>query len=700
MADYIFDLSGDEITKRLRDIPNKVDKVNGKGLSTEDFTSELLAKLKSLSNYNDTELREAIAKLRTSLDTLVDGDTSSAIQSFNEIVAFLKGVEDNESLEGIIAAIEQQIAGKQDAITDLDAIRRGAGKGNTSVQTIIINGKSKTPDAGGNLNIGDMKSYNIYITDFDMVDVRGLVSGDAEAVAFSAKLFEAVMANKVILIPAVVGEPNGYYLATNANYYADDVELYLTISDVGWDIKLFGIFNAGTVLTSKNVVLTPKQKPITDIDTLRYGASRGATSVQGVKLNGDTITRKDENGIVDLGNIEGDGGNVSFIDNNSLQGLPFGYIGGYYRSYEFDGTSSAEVNLGYIDSYYIDTIVIAHNDVLYEESIRRLKGDGKRLGTVVVRVDDSYNLYARQLAPKKSTFGWRIYTDKQLMPDSWVNLENYYTKSAAAQLKSDIINGYLNVKPTVRIFHSTDPNNSSIYAYHPYLNEFGDGELVVMRYGKTKMAKWILDGDNRSRKYVTKTGWRECLGAPIDLKYYVGSAWQYARFTEPAKLYVGKNGYMNVLEEICERATYDKINLVSDDGVEYEGLASMAQLMALYNTTAMHILQNKFYDQWENYYVGDTDTAPGYSIFGGTRDRVTLGVALRVLNPEFQKLLDEGILDTAQFNRRRWYYDEDKDITIPKYLYSDVCEMYLSKGSMREMVSSNLPRAPRLSLKG
>lgn len=133
--------------------------------------------------------------------------------------------------------------------------------------------------------------------------------------------------------------------------------------------------------------------------------------------------------IVAEGISGGGGGNVSFIDNNSLQGLPFGYIGGYYRSYEFDGTSSAEVNLGYIDNYYIDTIVIAHNDVLYEESIRGLKGDGKILGTVVVRVDDSYNLYAKQLAPKKSTFGWRIYTDKQLMPDSWVNLENYYTKS-------------------------------------------------------------------------------------------------------------------------------------------------------------------------------------------------------------------------------------------------------------------------------
>lgn len=140
----------------------------------------------------------------------------------------------------------------------------------------------------------------------------------------------------------------------------------------------------------------------------------------------------------------GGGGNVSFINNNSLQGLPFGYIGGYYRSYEFDGVSSEEVNLGYIDSYYYDTIAIAYNDKLYEGRISSLKGDGRLLGTVIVRVDDSYNLYVKQVAPKKTTFGWRIYTDKQLMPDSWVDLKNYYTKSEVDSAIASAITTTLN----------------------------------------------------------------------------------------------------------------------------------------------------------------------------------------------------------------------------------------------------------------
>ena len=97
-------IAGDHI------LSNKVDKETGKGLSTEDFTTALKTKLQSLSNYDDTTITNAINTLREDFDTLVSGDTTTAINTFNEIIAFLNGVEDTESLEGIIASIEQQIA--------------------------------------------------------------------------------------------------------------------------------------------------------------------------------------------------------------------------------------------------------------------------------------------------------------------------------------------------------------------------------------------------------------------------------------------------------------------------------------------------------------------------------------------------------------------------------------------------------------
>lgn len=116
------------------ELENKVDKVDGKQLSTEDFTTLLKQKLDGLQNYDDTEVQQAVSKLRTDLDTLVSGDTTTAIKTFNEVIAFLDGVSDTEDLEGIIASIEQQIAGKQDKIDDLETIRSGASKGATALQ--------------------------------------------------------------------------------------------------------------------------------------------------------------------------------------------------------------------------------------------------------------------------------------------------------------------------------------------------------------------------------------------------------------------------------------------------------------------------------------------------------------------------------------------------------------------------------------
>lgn len=96
---------------------NKVDKINGKQLSTEDFTTALKNKLEGLNNYDDTELSNALSTLRGDFDKVVSGDTTTAIKTFNEVIAFLDGIADTEDLESIIASIEQQIAGKMDKVT-------------------------------------------------------------------------------------------------------------------------------------------------------------------------------------------------------------------------------------------------------------------------------------------------------------------------------------------------------------------------------------------------------------------------------------------------------------------------------------------------------------------------------------------------------------------------------------------------------
>lgn len=129
------------ITKELN---NKVDKVSGKQLSTEDFTTELKTRLEEMNLFDPTEINYKVDNLQTQIDTLVSGDTSTAIESFNEITNFLKGIEDTKSLEGIIAGIERQITNKQDTIADLDAIRSGAALGATALQSVPETYATKT----------------------------------------------------------------------------------------------------------------------------------------------------------------------------------------------------------------------------------------------------------------------------------------------------------------------------------------------------------------------------------------------------------------------------------------------------------------------------------------------------------------------------------------------------------------------------
>lgn len=79
-----------QIKQQIADLEqNKEDKVEGKGLSTEDYTTQEKNKLASLQNYNDDEVRELISVLNLRLTTLED---------------------DYEALEARVAALETPAA--------------------------------------------------------------------------------------------------------------------------------------------------------------------------------------------------------------------------------------------------------------------------------------------------------------------------------------------------------------------------------------------------------------------------------------------------------------------------------------------------------------------------------------------------------------------------------------------------------------
>lgn len=162
---------------------NKQDKlVSGTNIKTINGQSILGSGDIEIGAGGDTSgLSERVDGLETTVNTLVSGNASTAIESFNEITAFLDGIEDSENLDNIIASIEQQIAGKMDkvtlaavatsgsyndlsdkptipaAVTESTVSGWGFTKNTGTVTKVKINGNEKTPDANGLVDLGTIE---------------------------------------------------------------------------------------------------------------------------------------------------------------------------------------------------------------------------------------------------------------------------------------------------------------------------------------------------------------------------------------------------------------------------------------------------------------------------------------------------------------------------------------------------------------
>lgn len=312
-------------------LDEKVDKVSGKGLSTEDFTSALKAKLEGLSNYDDTELSEALSTLRGDFDKLVSGDTTTAIKTFNEVVAFLDGVQDTQNLSGIIASIEQQIAGKQDTISDLATIRSGAAKGATALQSytekytgtitgITMNGASM--GTSGVVNLGTVITAH--------QDISGKADKSSLAKVATSGSYDD-LSNK----PTIPSEQvNADWNATSGKAQIlnkPTIPSAVTESTVsGWGFtKNTGTYSKPSGGIPKSDLASAVQTSLEKADTaLQSYTEQYKGTVTGITVNG--TTKNPSSGVVDLGTVVTDisgkqdklvsGTNIKTINGTSLLG--------------------------------------------------------------------------------------------------------------------------------------------------------------------------------------------------------------------------------------------------------------------------------------------------------------------------------------------------------------------------------------------
>lgn len=125
-VDNTSDLNKPISTATQSALNNKVDKVEGKGLSTEDYTTAEKEKLATLNNYNDTEVKADISKLQSDVSTVkenistlqedvtgVEGNVSTLTQSVSTLDTTVDGL--NTTVEGL----ETDVTELQGTVSDV-----------------------------------------------------------------------------------------------------------------------------------------------------------------------------------------------------------------------------------------------------------------------------------------------------------------------------------------------------------------------------------------------------------------------------------------------------------------------------------------------------------------------------------------------------------------------------------------------------
>lgn len=320
----------------LDEVANKVTKEAGKGLSTNDYTTEEKTKLDNLKpvatsgSYNDLTdkpnipatsevdpalsdtsenavqnkvVKAAIDSLRNALDTLIgSGNVQGAIDTFNEVKAFLDGIDTDDptlanqllTLNNAISALQTSLAAKANSADVVPKSRTVNGKALSSDVTIGMSDIQglETAIAGA----AGKSAYQVAVD-------NGYIGSEAEWLVSLKGNDGVASADEVVVVHNLDGEPSSLEQRQVAVLGADvgqvvkvkieDLEPKTTSSEADFDIRdengnvLFEISN-GHIKTkefdSSNIHIEDEES---DEDDVYVGGTSADTDIR--DENGNVI---------------------------------------------------------------------------------------------------------------------------------------------------------------------------------------------------------------------------------------------------------------------------------------------------------------------------------------------------------------------------------------------------------------------------
>ena len=150
---YLEEIQKYNIEEMSKSLNNKVDKEDGKGLSSNDFTSKCKTKLDNLNNYDDSEIQERIRNLRRDVEDIDEQLTESlnSKASQSDLEDLEKEVGDNyRDLSTEIARVNSNLIGNVNGLnkridtkanqSDVDELSELIGTLNTTLENRLAGG--------------------------------------------------------------------------------------------------------------------------------------------------------------------------------------------------------------------------------------------------------------------------------------------------------------------------------------------------------------------------------------------------------------------------------------------------------------------------------------------------------------------------------------------------------------------------------
>ena len=244
---------------------NKVDKVEGKGLSTEDFTTELKTKLEGLNNYDDTEIKGDISNIQQeqqTQNTNIEGLQENDIEQ-DELISKLQ--EDNQKLKNALLNAETEEA-KSLHVEDANRFGSLEVLGNheqetrsgknllnfSSLTTQTVNGLTITNNNDGSITLNgtttDIVSMKLSQTMHNLVAGNYYLSRNSSGTA-SGTFTNILYGNNGTAVNVANLVSEGMPLTTTTDYEEYYLWLYITSGITFTNYTIKPQLEAGTVKT-------------------------------------------------------------------------------------------------------------------------------------------------------------------------------------------------------------------------------------------------------------------------------------------------------------------------------------------------------------------------------------------------------------------------------------------------------------------